>query len=130
MKILVAFDGSRSSMEAISVAENHAKAFGGEIILACSMVGGQKVTREEIEDMENRMEYEKKELEGKNIPCETAILVRGLEPGEDIVNLATEKKVDEIVIGVVRRSKVGKFLFGSTAQYVILQAPMPVVCVK
>jgi nucleotide-binding universal stress UspA family protein len=56
--------------------------------------------------------------------------VRGLQAGEDIVLLAEENKVDEIIIGVRRRSKVGKLLFGSTAQYVILNAPCPVVSVK
>jgi nucleotide-binding universal stress UspA family protein len=33
-------------------------------------------------------------------------------------------------VGVKRRSKVGKILMGSTAQFVVLQAPCPVVSVK
>jgi nucleotide-binding universal stress UspA family protein len=66
----------------------------------------------------------------KNIACETHLLVRGLEPGEDIVRFADENRVDEIIIGVRSRSKVGKLLFGSTAQVVILQASCPVVSVK
>jgi nucleotide-binding universal stress UspA family protein len=33
-------------------------------------------------------------------------------------------------VGVKRRSKVGKLLMGSTAQYVVLQADCPVVTVK
>jgi len=53
-----------------------------------------------------------------------------LEAGEDLVQLAEEKQIDEIIIGVRRRSKVGKLIFGSTAQYVILNAPCPVVSVK
>jgi nucleotide-binding universal stress UspA family protein len=56
--------------------------------------------------------------------------VRGLDTGEDIVRMAVEKKAEEIVIGIQRRSKVGKLLFGSTAQYIILNAPCPVVTVK
>jgi nucleotide-binding universal stress UspA family protein len=56
--------------------------------------------------------------------------VRGLEAGEDLVQLADEHKADEIVIGVRRRSKVGKLIFGSTAQYVVLNASCPVVSVK
>jgi len=45
------------------------------------------------------------------------------------VEFAQDNKIDEIVIGVKRRSKVGKMVFGSNAQYVILNAPCPVVTV-
>ncbi len=38
--------------------------------------------------------------------------------------------VDEIIIGVVKKSKVQKFLFGSNAQYVLLHAPCMVIAVK
>ena len=47
-----------------------------------------------------------------------------------LVEFADQNDIIEIVIGVRRRSKVGKLLFGSTAQYVILTAPCPVVSVK
>jgi nucleotide-binding universal stress UspA family protein len=35
-----------------------------------------------------------------------------------------------IVIGIVKKSKVGKLFFGSTAQYLILKAHCPVLTVK
>jgi nucleotide-binding universal stress UspA family protein len=57
-------------------------------------------------------------------------LIRGREPGEDLVEFAAEHQAAEIIIGIRRRSKVGKLLFGSTAQFVILNAPCPVVTVK
>jgi nucleotide-binding universal stress UspA family protein len=41
-----------------------------------------------------------------------------------------ENQIKEIVVGVKRRSKVGKLLMGSTAQYVILKADCPVITVK
>jgi nucleotide-binding universal stress UspA family protein len=56
--------------------------------------------------------------------------VRGLTPGEDLVAFARETNSDEIVIGVKKQSKVGKLLFGSNAQIVILAAHCPVVTVK
>jgi nucleotide-binding universal stress UspA family protein len=130
MKILVGFDGTNMAKAAMALAEQHARAFGATIILARSMVGGPEVPRRDFEIAENSLEHEKSVLRDKSMPCETIMSVRGLEAGEDLVQLANEQKVDEIVIGVRRRSKVGKIIFGSTAQYVVLNAPCPVVTVK
>ncbi len=38
--------------------------------------------------------------------------------------------MDEIIIGIEKKSKVGKLFFGSNAQYIILESPCPVVSVK
>ena len=130
MRILVGYDGSNTAKEAIRVAKEHAKVLGGEILLVHSMIGGPEVPRKDFEIAERELEFEKIQLQDENIPCETTLSVRGLEPGEDLVQLAEEKKADEIVIGIRRRSKVGKLLFGSTAQFVILNAACPVVSVK
>jgi nucleotide-binding universal stress UspA family protein len=130
MKILVGFDGSNVAKEALSLAEQHAITFKAEVIVAHSMVGGPEVPRQEFEIAENNLQHEKNRLLDHKVSCESVLSVRGLEAGEDLVQLAEEKKVDEIIIGVRRRSKVGKLLFGSTAQYVILNAPCPVVSVK
>ena len=130
MKILVGYDGSNVAKEAIAVAEKHAAAFTAEIILVHSMVGGPEVPRKDFENAEKELDYEKNTLLDKKIPCKMILSVRGLESGEDLVQLADEHKADEIIIGVRRRSKVGKLLFGSTAQYVVLNASCPVVTVK
>ncbi|CAB1083012.1 hypothetical protein D1AOALGA4SA_10600 [Olavius algarvensis Delta 1 endosymbiont] len=130
MKILVGFDGSNVSKAAIALAERHAAAFKAELIIAHSMVGGPEVPRKDFQIAENNLEHEKNRLLDKNVPCESILSVRGLQSGEDLVKLAEENEVDEIIIGVRRRSKVGKLLFGSTAQYVILTASCPVISVK
>jgi nucleotide-binding universal stress UspA family protein len=130
MKILVGYDGSNVSKEAITIAAKHANAFKAEIILVHSMVGGPEVPRKEFEDAENKLDYEKNILLDKKIPCKPILSVRGLEAGEDLVQLSDEHKADEIIIGVRRRSAVGKLIFGSTAQYVVLNASCPVVTVK
>jgi nucleotide-binding universal stress UspA family protein len=84
----------------------------------------------EVEQANENLEYAQSVFDDENIPCETKLLVRGMTPGEDIVKFAKEEAIDEIVIGIKRRSKVGKLLFGSNAQYVIIKAPCPVVTVK
>ena len=130
MKILVGFDGSNVAKEAVELAAAHANAFNAEVIIVHSMVGGPEIPRKDFEDAENELEYEKNKLLDKKIPCKSILSVRGLGVGEDLVQLAEENNVEEIIIGVRRRSKVGKLLFGSNAQYIILNAKCPVVSVK
>jgi len=66
----------------------------------------------EIEKAEHGLEWAKSLFAEKNIPCATHLMIRGLSPGEDLVNFAKEKEVDEIIVGVKRRSKVGKLILG------------------
>jgi len=130
MKILVGYDGSNAAKEALSIAKKHAKAFGGEIFVVSSMIGGPDIPRQQFEKVEGELRYSQSYFIDGEIPCTTRFLVRGMTPGEDLVRFAEENDIDEIVIGIRRRSKVGKLLFGSTAQYVILNAKCPVVTVK
>jgi nucleotide-binding universal stress UspA family protein len=130
MKILVGFDGSEASKAALKLAEAHAKAFDARILLVQSMVGGPEVAKRDFENTERRLGYQKSQIKDKGLACESLLSIRGLAPGEDLVRIAKEEDVGEIIVGVKRRSKVGKLVFGSTAQYVILNAPCPVATVK
>ncbi len=130
MKIMVGYDSSNVSKAALELAKKHAKAFDAEVYVITSMVGGREVAREEFSRAESDLEYAETLLKEDNVSCETRLLVRGMSPGEDMVEFAKEKEIDEIIVGVRKRSKVGKFLLGSTAQYLIIKAPCPVVAVK
>ena len=130
MKIMVCFDGSNVAKDALDLAKKRAKALGAKIELVTSMVGGPEVPKDEFDKVEKYLKKAKTSVQKDDIPCETLLSVQGLEAGEDLVRFAREAEIDEIYIGVKKRSKVGKFIFGSTAQYVILQAPCPVVTVK
>jgi len=98
--------------------------------LVTSMVGGKDVSTQDYENAEKLLQRAKSRVLEEDIPCETLLSVKGLTTGENLSRIAKEKSVDEVYIGVKRRSKVGKLVFGSTAQYVILNAPCPVVTVK
>lgn len=130
MKILIGYDGSNSAKEALVVAKKHARAFGASVEVVTSMEKGTENQQSEIESAEKGLDWAKSVFSDAGIDCLSHLLIRGLDPGEDIVQFAKENNVDEIVVGVKRRSKVGKLLMGSTAQYIILQAHCPVVSVK
>ena len=56
--------------------------------------------------------------------------IHGREASEEILEVAQEHRADLLVIGLRRRSPVGKLLMGSTAQRVLLEAACPVLAVK
>ncbi len=49
---------------------------------------------------------------------------------DDLVDLADRLAVDVIVVGVRRRSPIGKFVLGSNAQHILIDAHVPVLAVK
>lgn len=53
-----------------------------------------------------------------------------VDPAEDLLAVAAEVGADVIVIGLRRRSPVGKLILGSNAQRILLDAPCPVLSVK
>jgi nucleotide-binding universal stress UspA family protein len=130
MKILVGYDGSNASKCALELARDRAKELNAEVLVVTSMVKANENQIEDIRQAERGLEYTKALLEKEGIECDTHLLIRGFSPGEDLVEFAEENRADEIFVGVRRRSKVGKFLIGSTAQYVVLHASCPVATVK
>ena len=130
MKILVGYKGTNVGKDLMDIAVKHAKAFDSEILIVTSMVGGDKTDKTEIVEAEKNLAQAKSYFDDFKVKSETHLLVRGLEAGEDLIKFAKEKNADEIIIGVRSRSKVGKLLFGSTAQVVILEAHCPVLTVK
>lgn len=130
MKIMVCYDGTNSAKEALYLALKHAKSLGASVDIVASRREGKESQVDEIEDAGKSLEWAKSVFEAERIPCETHLLIRGMSPGEDLVQFAKDKNVSEMYIGVRRRSKVGKLLMGSTAQYIILKAPCPVMTAK
>jgi nucleotide-binding universal stress UspA family protein len=57
-------------------------------------------------------------------------IVRGMDASEDLIAVAEDTAAELIVIGLRRRTPVGKLILGSNAQRVLLDAPCPVLAVK
>lgn len=129
MKIMVGYDGSEASMRAMELAISHAQAFDGQIVAVASMDRGTENELEDINVLEEALKRLKNDIEAKGISCDTHLLIRGMSPGEDLVKYAREQEIGEIILTIQRKSKVGKLIFGSTAQHVILNAPCPVVTI-
>jgi nucleotide-binding universal stress UspA family protein len=130
MQILVAYRGTNLGKDLLNLATQHARAFGGKIQLVTSLPGGEKTPKNIVIEAEENLAEARKYLDDQGIQYESHLLIRNKTAGEDIVAFAAENDCDEIIIGVKSRSKVGKILFGSTAQHIILKAGCPVISVK
>ncbi|WP_323793803.1 universal stress protein [Nocardioides sp.] len=69
-------------------------------------------------------------LEASGVDYEIRQLTRGFEAAEDLVSVAEANDALLIVIGLRRRTPVGKLILGSNAQRVLLDAHCPVLAVK
>jgi nucleotide-binding universal stress UspA family protein len=69
-------------------------------------------------------------LADSGVDHELRVLESGYDASDRLVELAAEVAAGLIVIGLRRRSPVGKLILGSNAQRVLLDAPCPVLTVK
>ena len=131
MKFLVCYDGTSEAKEALKVAQEHAGIWNAKLEVVNAVIRIEPLKHSKVKQLEENMEREVKEiLGGYEPPFEVQLLLTDLTSGEQLVKYAEDQKTDLIFIGIVKKSKVGKLLFGSTAQYVILHAPCPVVTVR
>jgi nucleotide-binding universal stress UspA family protein len=131
MKILVGYDGSNASQKALILAKQHAATWQGKIEVVQAIARKAPLSYDQIEKAEKQLAQQMKSiLAGNRIRFETTLLVGAKDPGEQIVNFAETIYADEIIIGSRKRSKIGKFVLGSTTQVVVLNAPCPVILVK
>jgi len=130
MNILIGYDGSKVAQDCLALAGQYAKAFGGAVFIVRSLAQGPALDKDDIESAEDRLESLQRSFQKDGIECQAQVIVSYHTPGEDLVAFAKENDIEQIIIGIRRRSKVGKLVFGSTAQYVILEAPCPVLTVK
>lgn len=128
MRIVIGYLPTPEGEVALETAIDEARLRDGELHVVYSKRGGE--SDEEFLEARERMAELESRLEGETLDAEVHQLVRDLPPGEDLVAFAEERAADLIVIGVRRRSPVGKLVMGSNAQHIVLHAHCPVLCVK
>lgn len=93
-----------------------------------SLKGGDETTAEQVSEGDRAMERLAEGLEDQTT-VDPHQFIRGNAPIEDMLAAAEEFNIDEFVIGIRKRSPVGKMMFGSTAQNLLLETDLPVRCV-
>ncbi|MBA2317138.1 MAG: universal stress protein [Euzebyales bacterium] len=129
-RIIVGYISSDEGRAALDRAIEETKLRGGQLVVVHSMRGGERDEAAKATSYRRELRAVEERLDAEGVAYEVRELVRGKPAGDDLAAFANEERADLIVIGLRRRSPVGKLVLGSNAQDVLLQADCPVLAVK
>lgn len=128
MTILVAYVPRPEGRAALSKGIEMAKHFGEALIVVNASPGG----RQEDTSMADTLDVGEVEklLAASGVKAEFKQFVRGKTAVEEIEDLVASISVSMLIIGLRKRSPVGKLFLGSVAQEILLSVSCPVLSVK
>jgi nucleotide-binding universal stress UspA family protein len=111
---------------AVRAAVAEAQLRSADLLVVSSQRGGD----DESGAAEQELESVRAVLDESGVAYEVRQVGGGFEPAEDLLSIAEASSAELIVIGLRRRSPVGKLILGSNAQRILLDAHCPVLAVK
>jgi len=131
MRFIACYENTPAGITAVKTAQQHAKVWEAHIEVVSTLTRDIPIKHARLKEKEEQLELEIQKLFSDfPHPFGISLLADDIEAGEQIVNFAKRKKADLIFLGIKKKSRVGKILFGSNAQYIILKAPCPVVITR
>lgn len=128
--VVVGYVSKPEGQAALTTAIAEARLREARLVVVSSHRGGADLDRAEAAEAEAELEAVEAILKGAGVDYDIRHLVRGFEPAEDLISIAEANDAELLVIGLRRRSPVGKLILGSNAQRVLLDAHCPVMAVK
>jgi nucleotide-binding universal stress UspA family protein len=128
--IVVGYVPKAEGRAALRRAAEEARLRRARLIVINSSRGGRDFDDEDAIRSEHELDQVRKQLADADVESEIRQLVRGKDVADDLIDVAEETSAEFIVIGLRRRSPVGKLILGSNAQRILLDAPCPVLAVK
>ncbi|HVN12838.1 MAG TPA: universal stress protein [Kineosporiaceae bacterium] len=130
MTVVVGYVPTAEGRAALRQASEECRLRNTRLVVVNSHRGGSSFQGAEAARYEEELDEVSRGLDAEGLDHEVRQLVLGSEPAEDLIAVAQEVAADMIVIGLRRRSPVGKLILGSNAQRILLDAPCPVLAVK
>lgn len=127
--VVVGYIASAEGDAAVGQGIAEAKLRGCSLVVVYSDQG-EKVDSAPATDRETSLEHVHERLRDSGVPHDVRHILRSKDPVGDVLEAADEAEADLIVIGIRRRSPVGKLVLGSHSQSILLEANIPVLAVK
>ena len=130
MSVVVGYVPTKEGRAALRRASEESLLRRTKLVVINSSRGGKDFDAGEARRFEAELAAVQGQLDEAGVEHEVRQLVRGNEPAHDLIEVAEEVNADFIVIGLRRRTPVGKLILGSNAQRILLDASCPVLAVK
>jgi len=130
VRIVAGFLRSREGRAALTSAISEARLRDGELLVVHSRRGDDRDDPEQTLSYREELEQLQLRIEDSHVTYRLVEYARGNAPAEDLLQAAEDEQADLIVIGIRRRSAVGKLIMGSNSQDVLLNANCAVLAVK
>ncbi|MEN3121070.1 MULTISPECIES: universal stress protein [Janibacter] len=130
MTIVVGYVSTKEGEAALERAFEECHLRKEPLVVIHSDRGGVGMSGDIARKNEQDLKQVRTRLEEAGVEGEVRGLVRGKEPAEDLIVVAEETDASLIIIGLRKRTPVGKLILGSNAQRVLLDAPCDVLAVK
>ena len=130
MRIVAGFLTSPEGRAALDRAVEETKLRDAELLVVHSMRGGERDELENVLTYREAFEELERRLNNEGVSYRLVEYARGNAPSEDLLQAANDEDADLLVIGIRRRSAVGKLILGSNAQDILLHADCAVLAVK
>jgi nucleotide-binding universal stress UspA family protein len=127
--IVVGYTSTPEGDAALARAIEEARLRAARLEVVHSRREGQERDAADIARYVEVLEGIDRRLDESGIEHATHDFIKGQTPAEDILECARNVEADLIVIGLRHRTKTGKYLLGSIAQDVLLDAPCAVLAV-
>lgn len=101
-----------------------------KLVVVNSHKGGRSFDGDDAIEVDEELAQVRADLESAGVDFEILTLVRGNDPTDDLIQIAEDRGAALIVIGLRRRSPIGKLVLGSNAQRILLESECPVLSVK
>lgn len=120
MTVLVVYSPTPFGQAALEAGAKHANTVGESIVVAVTRRHDDELIPDDAPDIDSVL---------AGVEHSTVDLV-GPDPADLLLDAANDHEASIIIIGLRKRSPVGKLLLGSVTQRVLLDAPCPVMAVK
>lgn len=130
MAIVVGYLATKEGRAALQRATEECILRRSSLIVIRSHRGSIELDADEADRFEAELGRATAMLKDEGLGHEVRELVHGNEPAEDLIAVSEAEAAELIVIGLRRRSPVGKLILGSNAQRILLDASCPVLAVK